>query len=102
MPQSFNTPLWRTSFWRRFEQWMLTATLDDIEQTETLLAAHSNVVQPIHAVFANALADAEQLQRMPASLVVALGDAHLPSNAGPVASVAVTRCDAAVSVQRRD
>jgi hypothetical protein len=96
MSPSLNTPLWRTSFWRRFEQWMLTATLDDIEQTEALLAANSNVVRPIQAVFANALADDEQRQRMPASLVVALFDAEPASNAGPVASVAVTRCDAAV------
>lgn len=62
----------RKVFWHTFLDWLATATADETEQLEQVLAAHAHHVRPLIDAVSDALHDADSAKRLPPTLLAEL------------------------------
>lgn len=62
----------RKVFWRAFLDWLATATAEETEQLEQVLAAHAHHVRPLIDAVSDALHDADSARRLPPTLLAEL------------------------------
>lgn len=66
----------RKVFWRAFLDWLATATADETEQLEHVLAPHAHHVRPLIDAVSDALNDIDSANRLPPTLLASLATAN--------------------------
>lgn len=62
----------RKRFWRAFVEWIASATDDEAEQMDRVLAEHAHHVRPLVDAVSDALRHRDSAMRLPASLLATL------------------------------